>query len=70
MAIINLSGLTDSGDVQLDDYTVAKFYGHLLVNDNSSIHFRFENAFDEKYSYLKGYPAAPRQGYIGMSYDF
>ena len=67
-----ISGLTDyvGQSFDLEDYTVARFYGTLSVNEGFSFHFRFENAFDEKYSYLKGYPAAPRQGYIGMSYDF
>ena len=67
-----ISGLTDyvGQSFDLEDYTVARFYGTLLVNEGFSIHFRFENAFDEKYNYLKGYPAAPRQGYIGMTYDF
>ena len=68
--IINISGLIDNGDVQLDDYSVARIFGTYLINDMTNIHFRFENAFDEKYNYLSGYPAAPRQGYIGMSYDF
>ena len=67
-----ISGLTDyvGQSFDLEDYTVARFYGTLLVNEGFSIHLRFENAFDEKYNYLKGYPAAPRQGYIGMTYDF
>ena len=67
-----ISGLTDyvGRSFDLEDYTVARFFGTLSVNEGFSFHFRFENAFDEKYSYLMGYPAAPRQGYIGMSYDF
>ena len=67
-----ISGLTDyvGQYFDLEDYIVARIYGTLSVNEDLSIHFRIENAFDEKYSYLKGYPAAPRQGFIGMSYDF
>ena len=67
-----ISGLTDyvGQSFDLEDYTVARFYGILLANEGFSIHFRFENVFDEKYNHLKGYPAAPRQGYIGMTYDF
>ena len=68
--IINISGLIDSGDVQLDDYTVARIFGTYLLNNKTSINFRFENALDEKYMYLNGYSGAPRQGYIGVTYDF
>ena len=67
-----ISGLTDyvGQSFDLEDYTVARFYGTLLANEGLSIHVRFENAFDEKYNYLKGFPAAPKQGYIGMTVDF
>jgi outer membrane cobalamin receptor len=68
--LINISGLIDSGDIEIDDYAVARIFGTYKFNDMSSIHFRLENALDKEYSYLNGYPAPPRQGYIGMTYDF
>lgn len=68
--LIKISGLLDSGDIEIDDYAVARIFGTYKFNDMSSIHFRLENALDKEYSYLNGYSAPPRQGYIGMTYDF
>ena len=68
--VTKVSGLLDSGDVELEDYSVARIFGTYTVNDSFSFHFRLENALDEEHSFLKGYPAPPRQGYVGMTYNF
>ena len=68
--VTKVSGLLDSGDVELEDYSVARIFGTYTVNDSCSFHFRLENALDEEHSFLKGYPAPPRQGYVGMTYNF
>jgi vitamin B12 transporter len=67
-----VSGLTDFAGKSFDikDYSVARIYGTYFVSEVCSIHFRVENAMNEKYSYLKGYPAPPRQAYLGMTYGF
>ena len=68
--VTKVSGLLDSGDVALEDYSVARIFGTYTVNDSCSFHFRLENAFDKEYDYLNGYPAPPKQGYLGLTYNF
>ena len=70
--ITKVLGLTDyvGGPFDIKDYSVMRFFGTYTVNDSCSFHFRLENALDEEHSFLKGYPAPPRQGYVGMTYNF
>lgn len=39
-----------------DDYFVARFYTNLAVNDDLDVFFRVENAFDEDYEEIAGFP--------------
>ena len=70
LSLIKISGLTDNGNIELNDYSVVRFSSSYSINDMTSIHFRVENALNEKYDYLIGFPAAPKQGYLGITYKF
>ena len=65
-----ISDLIDSGNVKLDDYSVVRVFGTYTLDENRMVHFRLENAFDREYDYLNGYPAPPKQGYLGFTYKF
>ena len=65
-----ISDLLDSGNVKLDDYSVVRVFGTYTLDENRMVHFRLENAFDREYDYLNGYPAPPKQGYLGFTYKF
>ncbi len=39
-----------------DDYFIARFYTNLAVNEDLDVFFRVENAFDEDYEEISGFP--------------
>ncbi|MEM7699230.1 MAG: TonB-dependent receptor [Verrucomicrobiota bacterium] len=48
----------DVGNVALEDFTVARFFGSYELNEFIEIYGRVENVFDERYDPVPGFPAA------------
>lgn len=53
-----------------DDYFIARFYGNLSINDNLDLHVRIENAFDETYEEVAGFPGRGFGVFGGLRYQF
>ena len=47
-----------------------RLFGSMTCSENTSFFFRIENAFDQKFLYTKGFPAPPRQVFIGAKFNF
>lgn len=53
-----------------DDYFVARAYGSYAVTDNLTVLLRLENAFDEEYDEIDGYPGRPQGLFGGVRLSF
>lgn len=53
-----------------DDYFVTRFYGNLNVCEDLDVYFRVENAFDEKYDEVAGFPGRGFGVFGGVKYRF
>ena len=53
-----------------DDYFVARFYGSLAVSESLDLNVRIENAFDEDYSEVAGFPGRGFGVFGGLQYRF
>lgn len=56
----------DAGNVPLEDYTVARLFGNLEINDRVELHGRVENALDEEFETVTGFRAPGTAGYLGF----
>jgi vitamin B12 transporter len=56
--------------VRLEDFTTTRFYTSYTLNETVSLKFRIENALDEEYSEVAGYPSAPRAMYTSVEWKF
>jgi vitamin B12 transporter len=59
-----------SATVRLEDFTTTRFYTSYAVNNSVSLKLRIENALDEEYSEVAGYPSAPRAVYTSVEWKF
>jgi vitamin B12 transporter len=48
----------------------ARLFGSIICSENTTLFFRIENAFDQKFLYTKGFPAPPRQMFIGAKFNY
>jgi vitamin B12 transporter len=53
-----------------DDYIVARFYGNLKISERLDLHVRIENAFDEEYDEVAGFPGRGFGVFGGFRYQF
>tara|TARA_R110002096_G_scaffold233086_5_gene423092 strand:+ start:638 stop:2623 length:1986 start_codon:yes stop_codon:yes gene_type:complete len=56
----------DSPNVFLDDYTFARIFGSVEVNENVEIYGRIENTFDNDYQTTRGFEAAGLGAFGGV----
>lgn len=56
--------------VDAPDYVVARFYGRYAVSDSFGLRLRVENAFDESYEAVNGYPSLGVAVYGGIDWSF
>jgi vitamin B12 transporter len=59
-----------SASVRLEDFTTARVYTSYVVNDAVALKFRVENALDESYSEVAGYPALSRSFTAAVEWKF
>jgi vitamin B12 transporter len=59
-----------SATVRLEDFTTARFYTGYALNEAVTVKFRIENALDEDYWEVAGYPSAPRALYTSAEWKF
>ena len=55
----------DSGNVPLEDYTVARIFGNFALNDSVEVYGRVENVFDEQFETVRSFAAPGTGAYIG-----
>lgn len=55
----------DSGNVPLQDYTVARAFGSVELSDHVELYGRVENVFDENYETVIGYRAPGTGAFVG-----
>lgn len=53
-----------------EDYTVARIYAAYVVNDRLTLKARIENALDERYEEVNGYPQPGLGAYFGLDCRF
>ncbi len=63
-------GVRAGGVVQGDNYFTARFYGIYTLSEKVALSFRIENAFDEHYDEVDGFPALPFGAYAGLRISF
>lgn len=63
------SGRFDAGKRQ-EDYTTARLYTSYDVNRSLRLKARIENALDERYESVPGYPALPLGAFAGVEWKF
>jgi len=56
--------------ITAEDYTVVRVYAAWKVNDRLTIKARVENALDEHYEEVNGYPALGLGAYAGVTWKF
>ena len=56
--------------VRLEDFTTTRFYTSYALNEAVTVKFRIENALDEDYWEVAGYPSAPRAVYTSLEWKF
>ena len=56
--------------IDREDYTVARFYGTLSVNEGFSIDLDLKMLLMKNMYYLKGYPAAPAVTRLSSDYAY
>jgi vitamin B12 transporter len=56
--------------VRLEDFTTTRVYTSYTLNETVSVKLRIENALDEAYSEVAGYPSAPRAVYSSIDWKF
>ena len=60
----------DSVGYRFEDLIVVRIFGRYAWNKDSSLFFRVENVSDKIYEYTSGFPAPPRQYYLGIEKKF
>ena len=60
----------DSEGVDFEALESVRLFGALNLSKNSSLFFRIENALDQNYLFTGGFPAPPRQMFIGTRFSF
>ncbi len=55
---------------RLEDFTTTRFYTSYVINEAVTVKFRIENALDEEYWEVAGYPSAPRAVYTSLEWKF
>lgn len=56
--------------VDAEDYVVARFYGRYALAENVGLRIRVENAFDERYESVNGFPSPGVAVYGGIDWSF
>jgi vitamin B12 transporter len=56
--------------VRLEDFTTTRLYTSYALSDVATVKFRVENALDESYAEVGGYPSAPRAMYTSVEWKF
>jgi outer membrane cobalamin receptor len=59
-----------SATVRLEDFTTTRFYTSYALNETATVKVRIENALDENYAEVAGYPSAPRAVYTSVEWKF
>ena len=60
----------DSVGVRFEALKVLRIFGAYNYSEDASLFFRIENALDEPYQYTAGFPAPPKQVFIGAKFSF
>jgi vitamin B12 transporter len=55
---------------RLEDFTTTRLYTSYALNETVTVKFRIENALDEDYWEVAGYPSAPRAVYTSLDWKF
>ncbi len=55
---------------RLEDFTTTRVYTSYAINETVTVKFRIENALDEEYWEVAGYPSAPRAVYTSLDWKF
>ncbi|ATC63224.1 TonB-dependent receptor [Nibricoccus aquaticus] len=55
---------------RLEDFTTTRIYTSYAINETVTVKFRIENALDEDYWEVAGYPSAPRAIYTSLDWKF
>ncbi|MGC4072369.1 MAG: TonB-dependent receptor [Nibricoccus sp.] len=55
---------------RLEDFTTTRIYTSYVINEAVTVKFRIENALDEEYWEVAGYPSAPRAVYTSLEWKF
>jgi vitamin B12 transporter len=65
-------GVSDrrNGAAVMEDYTTARVFASYAVNDRLRLKLRAENALDEAYEEVFGYPALPRAVHGSIEWRF
>lgn len=64
------SGVFPTTYIDGDDYFLARAYAAYDVSENLSLHLRLENALDERYNEVDGYPGRPQGLFGGVKIRF
>ena len=60
----------DSVGMRFEALKVLRLFGAYNYSEDTSLFFRIENALDETYQYTAGFPAPPKQTFIGVKLSF
>jgi len=60
----------DSGEVELDDYTVVDISAKYDITNQLSLFMNVKNLFDREYQEVNNFNSAARAGYLGARYSF
>ena len=64
-------GVRPHGDpIQGENYFTTRVYGAYTLCENVELNFRIENASDEKYEEIDGFPGLPFGAYVGLRISF
>ena len=60
----------DTSGEEFEPIESMRLFGSYNVSENSSLFIRVENALNQSYEYTGGYPAPPKQTFIGARFNF